>query len=65
MSEEGGFGLEAAEKFLGLIIFIVGILALYYTVTSPDALQSFTGLFDFLSIILIILGFILLIVKVE
>jgi hypothetical protein len=65
MSEEGGFGINVAEKFLGLIIFIVGILALYYTVTSSDALAGFTGLFDFLSIILIILGFILLIVKVE
>jgi len=65
MSEEGGFGLEVAEKFLGLIIFIVGILTLYYTVSSSDALDGFTGLFSFLSIILVALGFVLLIAKVE
>jgi len=65
MSEEGGFGLNVAEKFLGLIIFIVGILTLYYTVSSSDALDGFTGLFGFLSIALVILGFVLLIVKVE
>jgi hypothetical protein len=65
MSEEGGFGINVAEKFLGLIIFIVGIFALYYTVTSSDVLDGFTGLFSFLSIILMILGFVLLIVKVE
>jgi hypothetical protein len=65
MSEEGGFGLEVAEKFLGLIIFIVGLLALYYTVSSSDALAGYTGLFSFLSIILVIIGFVLLIAKVE
>jgi hypothetical protein len=65
MSEEGGFGLEVAEKFLGLIIFITGILALYYTMSSSDALMGYTGLFSFLSIILVILGLFLLIVKVE
>ncbi|MGD0159948.1 MAG: hypothetical protein ABSB89_06585 [Candidatus Bathyarchaeia archaeon] len=65
MSEEGGFGLEVAEKFLGLIIFITGILALYYTVSSSDVLVGYTGLFSFLSIILVILGVFLLIVKVE
>jgi len=65
MSEEGGFGLEAAEKFLGLIILIVGILTLYYTVSSSDALAGFTGLFSFLSIMLVILGFVVLITKVE
>ncbi|MGD0977801.1 MAG: hypothetical protein ABR962_01530 [Candidatus Bathyarchaeia archaeon] len=65
MSEEGGFGLNVAEKFFGLIILLTGILALYYTVSSSQALLGYTGLFSFLSIILIVLGFVLLIVKVE
>ncbi len=65
MSEEGGFGLEVAEKFLGLIIFITGILDLYYTVSSSNVLMGYTGLFSFLGVILIILGIFLLIIKVE
>jgi len=65
MSDEGGFGVNVAEKFCGLIIFLVGILTLYYTLSSSQALQSFTSLFGFLSIILVILGLFLLIVKVE
>jgi heme/copper-type cytochrome/quinol oxidase subunit 4 len=65
MSEESGFGLNVAERFFGLLIFLIGLLALYYTLTSAQALQVYTGLFGFLSIILIVLGFVLLIAKTE
>ena len=66
MSDEGGgFGLNVAEKFFGLIILLTGFLALYYTLTSSGALAGYAGLFSFLSIILVILGLVLLIVKVE
>jgi hypothetical protein len=65
MSEESGFGLNLAEKFFGLIILLTGILALYYTVSSSQVLLAYTGLFSFLSIILIVLGLALVIVKVE
>ncbi|MGA2766844.1 MAG: hypothetical protein ABSF24_00800 [Candidatus Bathyarchaeia archaeon] len=65
MSEESGFGLNLAEKFFGLIILLTGIFALYYTVTSSQALVAYTGFFGFLSIILIVLGFVLLIAKTE
>lgn len=65
MSEESGFGLNVAEKFFGLIIFLTGILTLYYTVSSSQVLLAYTGLFGFLSIILIVLGLFLLVVKVE
>jgi hypothetical protein len=65
MSEEGGFGLNVAEKFFGLIILAMGFFALYYTLSSSDVLAGFTGLFSFLSIILVVLGLALLIVKVE
>jgi hypothetical protein len=65
MSDEGGFGLNVAEKFFGLIIFVIGILTLYYTLSSSQALDGFTGFFSFLSIVLVVLGLALLIVKVE
>jgi len=65
MSEEGGFGLALAEKFFGLILIIVGSLATYYTFTSSNALEAFTGFFGFLSIVLLALGIFLIIAKTE
>jgi hypothetical protein len=65
MSEESGVGLNAAEKFFGLIILLIGSLALYYTVSSAQALMAYVGLFGFLSAGLILLGLILLIAKSE
>jgi len=65
MSEESGFGLNLAEKFFGLIILLVGILALYYTASSVQALGAFVGLFGFLCIIFIVLGLVLLTAKTE
>ena len=65
MSEESGIGLNVAEKFFGLIILAMGFFALYYTVTSAQALLVYTGFFGFLSIILIVLGLVLVIAKTE
>ena len=65
MSEESGFGLNLAERFFGLMILLVGLVALYYTLSSAQALEVYTGFFGFLSIILIVLGFVLLIAKTE
>jgi len=65
MSEEGGFGLVVAEKFFGLILIIIGALSTYYTVTSTQALRDYTGFFGFLSVIVLALGVILIIAKVE
>jgi uncharacterized membrane protein HdeD (DUF308 family) len=63
--EEGGFGLVVAEKFFGLILLIVGILATYYTFTSTKALSNYTGFFGFLSLIILVLGLILTVAKTE
>ena len=63
MSEEGGFGIGLAEKFFGLIIFVVGLLALYYTVDSVSTLGVFTGFFSFLCLILVVVGLVLMIAK--
>jgi len=65
VSEEGGFGITAAEKFFGLILVIVGILAAYFTFTSSDVLSVYTGFFGFLGIVLLALGIFLIIAKAE
>ncbi len=65
MSEEGGFGLVVAEKFFGLILIIIGALSTYYTFTSTQALRDYTGFFGFLSVIVLAVGVILIVVKVE
>jgi hypothetical protein len=63
MSEGDTFWLSLAEKFFGLILTIVGALFLYFTVTSTTALGVFTGLFGFLSIVVLIIGVFLLLVR--
>ena len=65
MSEEGGFGLVVAEKFFGFILIIIGALSTYYTFTSTQALRDYTGFFGFLSVIVLAVGVILMIAKVE
>jgi len=65
MSEEGSFGVTATEKLFGLILLAMGLVAMYYTLTSAAALMAFTGFFGFLSLIIIILGVALIIAKVE
>lgn len=65
MSGEGSFGLGFTEKFFGLIIMVVGVITLYFTLTSMDILLSFTGFFAFLSVVLVILGLVLMTAKPE
>ncbi|MEM3578738.1 MAG: hypothetical protein QXL54_00735 [Candidatus Bathyarchaeia archaeon] len=65
MSEEGGFGITAAEKFFGLILLIVGALALYFTLTSTQALNVYTGFFGFLSFVIFAVGLFLIVAKAE
>ena len=63
MSDEGGFGIGLAEKFFGFIMFVVGLLTLYYTLTSIDVLGAFTGFFVFLCLILVAVGLVLMVAK--
>ena len=63
--EEGGFGIALAEKFFGLLIMIIGALATYFTFTSFNDLGAYTGLFGFLSIVLLALGVLMLTAKTE
>jgi hypothetical protein len=65
MSEEGSFGLNLTEKFFGLILLIMGAVALYYTITSAQALLTFTAFFSFLSLVVIVVGLVLVTAKTE
>ena len=63
MSEEGSFWVSLAEKLFGLILIIVSALMIYFTATSTAALGVYTGLFGFLSAMLLIAGTFLIIVR--
>jgi len=64
MSEEGDtFWISLTEKFFGLLLTIIGALLLYFTITSTDVLGVFTAFFGFLSIVLLICGLFLLLVR--
>jgi preprotein translocase subunit SecY len=65
MSEEGSAGITIAEKFFGLLLVIIGALAMYYTLEASQALLVFAGFFAFLSMILLVLGILLIIAKPE
>ncbi len=65
MSEGESFGLTLSERFFGLLLTIIGIVAIIYTLTSTAQLGQFTGFFVFLCVIPLVLGLILLIVKLE
>jgi len=65
MSEEGGLGVTVAEKFFGIIVLIVGILATYFTYLTAPALGSFAGFFGFLSVAVIVLGLLMITAKTE
>lgn len=63
MSEEGSFWIGLAERFFGLLIAVIGFLLLYFTLSSADNLNVFTGLFVFISAVLIFVGLFLLLVR--
>jgi hypothetical protein len=63
MSEGDTFWLSLAEKFFGLLLTIIGALFLYFTLSSSTALGAFTGLFGFLSIVVLLVGLFLILVR--
>jgi membrane-bound ClpP family serine protease len=63
MSEGDTFWVSLSEKFLGLLLAIIGALFLYFTLTSTAALGGFTGIFGFLGAVILIIGLFLLIVR--
>jgi hypothetical protein len=64
MSEEGDtFWVSLTERLFGLLLIVIGAVMLYFTATSTDTLGGFSVLFGALSVILLLLGIFLLIVK--
>ena len=62
--EEGDtFWVSLAERVFGLIFIIIGAVMLYFTATSTDVLGGFSVFFGALSVILVVVGIFLLIVK--
>lgn len=62
MSEEGDtFWVSLAEKFIGVLLLIIGGLMVYFTATS--GLGTFTVFFGVLGVVLIIIGVFLLLVR--
>jgi hypothetical protein len=64
MSEEGDtFWVSLMEKFFGVILLIIGGLMLYFTATSTSELGGFSLFFGIISIIMLIIGLFLLLVR--
>jgi len=64
MSEEGDtFWISLAEKFFGVILIIIGAIMLYFTATSTNVLGGFSLFFGILSLIMLIIGLFLLVVR--
>lgn len=64
MSEEGAsFWISLAEKLIGVILIILSLIMIYYTVSSTDTLNVFTGLFTFLGVVVLLGGAFLIVVK--
>jgi hypothetical protein len=64
MSEEVSFWTKIAEKMLGIILVLISVLMLYFTATSTNVLNVFSGVFGFLGILVLIAGVFLLIAKI-
>jgi membrane-bound ClpP family serine protease len=63
MSEEGDtFWVSLAERLFGLLLIVIGAVLLYFTATS-SGLGPFGVLFGALSVILMLVGIFLLLVK--
>jgi uncharacterized membrane protein SirB2 len=63
MSDEGDtFWVSLAEKLFGVLLIVIGAIMLYFTATT-SGLGAFTVFFGVLSVIMIIIGLFLLLVR--
>ncbi|MFQ6080893.1 MAG: hypothetical protein ACE5OW_04425 [Candidatus Bathyarchaeia archaeon] len=67
MSREMPMGLTVAEKFVGLLIFVIGVIMVYVTYNNPPTqpAASYSSIFMAAGTVLIALGVFLIITKVE
>lgn len=63
MSDEGdSFWASLIERVIGLILIVIGAVLMYLTATTPE-ISGFGALFGFISVVVLIIGVVLLIVK--
>ncbi len=62
MSEGDTFWVSLSEKFLGILLAVIGAVFLYFSLTTA-ALGGFAGFFGFLGVVVLIIGFFLIIVR--
>lgn len=67
LSQEIPSGLTDAERFLGLLLLIIGVVVIYATNTNPPAfpVSTYFGIFIVAGIVLIALGVFLVLAKTE
>ena len=67
MSEEKPIGLTVAEKFLGLLVILIGALTVNFTYNDPpeNVVAPFAGVFIVAGIALIAIGVFLILAKTE
>jgi len=67
MSEEKPLGLAIAEKFLGLLVTLIGALTVNFTYNDPpeDIVAPFAGIFIAAGIALMVIGVFLILAKTE
>ena len=64
MSDEGDtFWVSLAEKFFGLLLIVIGAVMLYFTATSTSELGDFSVFFGVISVVMLIIGLFLLVVR--
>ncbi len=63
MSETGTFWISLTEKLFGFLLIGLSLLTIYFTATSTTVLGAYSGLFGFLSVIVMIAGVFLIVVK--
>ncbi|MCX8151370.1 MAG: hypothetical protein N3D85_07735 [Candidatus Bathyarchaeota archaeon] len=63
MSATETLWIKIAEKSFGLLLLGLSLLMIYFTVTSTNVLNAYSGFFAFLSVIPLIAGVLLIIAK--
>ncbi len=63
MSETETLWIKLSEKTLGLLLVGLSLLMLYFTLTSTNVLNAYSGFFGFLSILPLIAGILLILAK--
>ena len=62
---EAPAGLAIAEKIMGLIILVLGVLAIYYTHQALEAIGALWPVFVAFGALLILVGLALIIARAE